>query len=384
MNDALLPQPNHRRVAPAGAALDGNPLSHDILSRVSEDEGQGPIESQNRRQDGASPALPDSARPAGAPGVIAIVGPTASGKSALGIAVALRLGGEIINCDSVQVYQGIEIATAKVPLAERQGIPHHLIDFVPPGINYTAGDWAREAVSTIEDIQRRGRVPILVGGTGLYLRAFRNPFFASPRTDERLRLKLNKLRERLGAEHLHRLLQRLDPASAVELYPRDWPRVQRAIEVRLQTGAAMSRQKSDRPTAPESAGRLRLVVLNPPRAALYKRINERTEKHFAAGLVAEVSSLLAAGVPANSNALGAHGYRRIVEYLAGKRDLASAIEQTKLDVRHYAKRQLTWFRREPGARWFEGFGEDAAVQRSVLEFLANFRGASGCASRADT
>jgi tRNA dimethylallyltransferase len=287
----------------------------------------------------------------------------------LGIAVALRLGGEIINCDSVQVYQGIEIATAKVPLNERQDVPHHLIDFVSPNINYTAGDWAREAVKTIADIQRRGRVPMLVGGTGLYLRAFRNPFFVSPQTDEVLRRRLNRLRERFGAEHLHRLLQRLDPASAVELYPRDWPRVQRAIEVRLQTGTTMSGQKVSRPAAPESAQRLRLIVLNPPRDELYQRINERTEEHFAAGLVAEVRALLAAGVPSNSNALGAHGYRRIVEYLDGKRDLASAIEQTKLDVRHYAKRQLTWFRREPGAEWFAGFGEDEAVQQSVLESL---------------
>lgn len=304
-----------------------------------------------------------------APSVIAIVGPTASGKSTLGIEVALRLGGEIINCDSVQVYRGIQIATAKVPFAERRGIPHHLIDFVSPRINYTAGDWAREAAPIIEDIQRRGRVPILVGGTGLYLRAFRNPFFPSPQTDEDLRRRLNKLRERRGAEHLHRLLQRLDPEIAAGLYPRDWPRVQRAIEVRLQTGEAMSQQKSRRPEPHESARHLRLMVLNPPRAALYQRINERTEKHFAAGLVEEVKTLVAEGVPTNSNALGAHGYRRVVEYLEGRRDLEGAIEQTKLDVRHYAKRQLTWFRREAGAEWFEGFGEDPGLQQSILKAL---------------
>ena len=301
-------------------------------------------------------------------GVIAIVGPTASGKSTLGIEVALRLGGEIINCDSVQVYSGIQIATAKVPVAERRGIPHHLIDFVSPTINYTAGDWAREAVTTIDEIQQRGRVPILVGGTGLYLRSFRNPFFPSPQTDERLRQRLNEVRQRRGVEHLHRLLQRLDPQSAAELFPRDWPRVQRAIEVRLQTGEAMSQQKGGRPDPHDSARQLRLIVLNPPRAPLYQRINERTEKHFADGLVEEVKTLLA-GVPANSNALGAHGYRRVVEYLEGKRDLASAIEQTKLDVRHYAKRQLTWFRRESGAEWFEGFGEDESLQQSVLDAL---------------
>jgi tRNA dimethylallyltransferase len=304
------------------------------------------------------------------PDVIAIVGPTASGKSALGIEVALHLGGEIINSDSVQVYQGIQIATAKVPLAERRGVPHHLIDFVSPNVNYTAGDWAREAVTTIEEVQRRGRVPILVGGTGLYLRALRNPFFPSPQTDEDLRRRLNKLRERRGAQHLHLLLQRLDPQSAAELFPRDWPRVQRAIEVRLQTGEMMSQQKGERPEPHDSARRFRLIVLNPPRAELYRRINERAEKHFAAGLVEEVKKLLAQGVRANSNALGAHGYRRVVEFLAGKRDLKSALEQTKLDVRHYAKRQLTWFRREAGAEWFEGFGEDKALQGAVLMALA--------------
>lgn len=313
--------------------------------------------------------VPSSTSDERASAVIAIVGPTASGKSTLGIEVALHLGGEIINCDSVQVYRGIQIATAKVPLAERRGIPHHLIDFVSPNINYTAGDWAREAAATIEDVQRRRRLPILVGGTGLYLRALRNPFFPSPQTDLELRRRLNELRERLGAEHLHRVLQRLDPQSAAELFPRDWPRVQRAIEVRLQTGEAMSQQKSGRPEPHASARHPRVIVLNPPRAELYQRINERAEKHFDEGLVEEVKTLLAQGVPANSNALGAHGYRRVVEYLEGKRDLKSAVEQTKLDVRHYAKRQLTWFRRELGAEWFEGFGEDEQLQEAVLRAL---------------
>jgi len=301
--------------------------------------------------------------------IIAIVGPTASGKSTLGIEVALALNGEIINCDSVQVYQGIEIATAKVSIEERRGVPHHLIDFVPPDINYTAGEWAREAIGKIEEIERRGRIPILVGGTGLYLRALRTPFFSSPQTDVELRRRINVIRETRGPEYLHRVLQRLDRDSATELYPRDWPRVQRAIEVRLQTGEPMSRQKGQRPEPHESAHRLHIVVLNPPRAVLYELINERTEKHFAAGLVEEVRRLLAQGVPADSNALGAHGYRRVVEYLQGHRDLASAIEQTKQDVRNYAKRQLTWFRREPGASWFEGFGHETAAKRAVLRAL---------------
>lgn len=298
--------------------------------------------------------------------VIAIVGPTASGKSTLGIEVALELDGEIINCDSVQVYQEIRIATAKVPFEERKGIPHHLIDFVSPHVNYTAVEWAREAEQKIEEIEGRGRIPLLVGGTGFYLRALRQPFFESPQTDETLRHRLNDIRERRGPEHLHRVLRRFDPAAAEQLFPRDWPRVQRAIEVYLQTGRSIMDQKGQRPDPPESARRLRILALNPPRAELYRRINERTEAHFAAGLVDEVQDLLKRGFPPNSNALGAHGYRRVVEFLQGQRDLPSAINQTKLDVRHYAKRQLTWFRHEAGVEWFDGFGEEKDILQSVL------------------
>ena len=301
--------------------------------------------------------------------VIAIVGPTASGKSTLGIEVALELNGEIINCDSVQVYQEIQIATAKVPLEERKGVPHHLIDFVPPNVNYTAGEWAREAAKKIEEIEARGRVPLLVGGTGFYLRALRQPFFVSPPTDESLRQRLTRIREKHGPEHLHRLLHRVDPTAAQQLYPRDWPRVQRAVEVYLQTGRSIVDQKPDRPEPHESSRRLRILALNPPRAELYERINTRTEAHFNAGLVDEVRDLLARGFSPSSNALGAHGYRRVVEYLQGQRDLASAIEQTKLDVRHYAKRQLTWFRHEADVEWFAGFGEENRILQSVLKAI---------------
>lgn len=299
----------------------------------------------------------------------AIVGPTASGKSELAIELALRLGGEIINCDSVQVYREIEIATAKVPLQERRGVPHHLIDFVPPEVNYTAGEWARAAVRKIEEIEARGRMALLVGGTGFYLRALRYPFFPSPKTDEELRRRLTEIRARRGALHLHRMLKRLDPQAALKLFARDWPRVQRALEVRIQTGERMSEQMPARAEAPACAARIRVFALHPPRAELYARINERTEAHFAAGLVDEVRRLLDKGVPADSNALGAHGYRRVVEYLSGARDLESAIEQTRLDVRHYSKRQLTWFRREPEVEWVEGFGQDPIVQERVFQRL---------------
>ena len=301
--------------------------------------------------------------------VIALIGPTASGKSECGIQIALHLNGEIINCDSVQVYQQIQIATAKLPLEERRGISHHLIDFIPPVVTFTAADWARAALAKIEEIEARWRVAILVGGTGFYLRALRQPFFPSPATDEELRARLTKIREQHGPERLHRILGRFDSKEAGNLNPRDWPRVQRAIEFYLQSGERISEQRPGRPEPPPFARRIRVIALNPPRAELYTRINERTEKHFADGLVDEVRHLLARGVPANSSALGAHGYRRVVEYLKGERDLASAIEQTKLDVRHYAKRQLTWFRREPGVEWIEGFGDDTAIQKKVLALL---------------
>lgn len=301
--------------------------------------------------------------------IVAVVGPTASGKSELGIALALRAGGEIINCDSVQVYREVEIATAKVPFEERRGVPHHLIDFVPPEVRYTAADWARDALRVIEEIEARGRAALLVGGTGFYLRALREPFFEAPPTDENLRRRLERIRVRRGPEHLHRLLTRLDPDSAARLNVRDWPRVQRATELYLQTGARLSERMRDRPEPPALASRLRVFALSPPREELYRRIDARAEAHFRAGLVDEVRELLARGVPAASSALGAHGYRRVVEHLRGERTLESAVEQTKLDVRHYAKRQLTWFRREPGVEWVEGFGEDTRVQEEVARRL---------------
>lgn len=293
--------------------------------------------------------------------IYAIAGPTASGKTALAVELALQLGGEVVNFDSVQIYKGIEIATAKPTDPERRGVPHHLIDYVDPRINYTAVDWAADAVRVIADIESRGRSAILVGGTGFYLRTLRKPLFDSPKTDLELRERLREIHRRRGPEHLHGVLTRLDPAAASTLGRRDYVRVIRAIEVCLQTGKGISHQQPHRAEPPELAERVHLFVLNPPRDVLYEKINARTEQHFAAGLVDEVKRLLADGVPATGNALGAHAYRRVCEYLRGERDLGSAIEKSKQDVRNYAKRQLTWFRGESDAIWLEGFGEDRAV-----------------------
>lgn len=301
--------------------------------------------------------------------IYAIVGPTASGKSELGIELALRTNGEIINCDSVQIYREIQIATAKVPAAERRGIPHHLLDYVDPRVNYTAADWTKDAIAKIAEIESRGHTAILVGGTGFYLRALRHPFFESPRTDEAIREKLKKIYEKKGPEHLHKMLQRIDAASAARLFPRDHVRVRRALEVYFQTGDLLSELQPRREAPPECAARLKIFALAPPRALLYEKINRRTETHFENGLLEEVRQLRGSGVPDASNALGAHGYRRAVEFLRGERTIESAIEQTKLDVRHYAKRQLSWFRREENVTWIAGFGDDGEVKKELLKTL---------------
>ena len=302
--------------------------------------------------------------------VFAIVGPTASGKSELGIELALRVDGEIINCDSVQIYREIEIATAKIAPEEMRGVPHHLLDYVSPGVNYTAADWVKDAVQKISEIESRGKVAILVGGTGFYLRALREPFFESPKTDENLRERLKQIRIRKGTEHLHKILKKVDRDATSKIFPNDYVRVARALEVFFQTGRPLSAQQPNRAPAPEFAKRLQIFALNPPRAELYERINRRAEKHFGSGLVEEVKELRKRGIADDSNALGAHGYRRVVEYLRGERDLESAIEQTKLDVRHYAKRQLTWFRREENLIWLDGFGDDNAIRQKLFDILA--------------
>jgi len=300
--------------------------------------------------------------------IYSIVGPTASGKTEIGVELALRLGnGEIINCDSVQIYKEIQIATAKPSIEETRGVPHHLISYVTPEINYSAADWTKDAAEKISEIEERGNVPILIGGTGFYLRALRQPFFESPKTDEKLRNKISEIRNRKGAEHLHKILQKVDRASADKLFPRDYVRVGRALEVYFQTGNRLSEIQPKRALMPEFARRIKIFVLNPPRPRLYKKINERAQQHFADGLVEEVKQLRSKGVKDDTNALGAHGYRRVCEYLRGERTLESAIEQTKQDVRNYAKRQLSWFRREEDTIWLAGFGEEKETQKKLFE-----------------
>lgn len=311
-------------------------------------------------------------KPSNAPNLIpAIVGPTASGKTALGVELALALGnGEVINCDSVQIYKEIEIATAKPTAEEMKGVPHHLIGYVPPEIDYTAADWARDAGEKIREIEARGNTAIIVGGTGFYLRTLRRPLFEGPPTDPSIRKKYRALLREKGAAHLHELLKGIDPESSERIPENDHIRTMRALEVYEQTGKRISDLQPDRADPPKFADRIAVFALAPPREELYRKINARAAAHFEAGLVNEVEQLLAKGVPPESNALGSHGYRRVREYLAGERSLESAIEKTAQDVRNYAKRQMTWFRKEEGVIWIEGFGNDPGALEKVLESVS--------------
>lgn len=300
----------------------------------------------------------------------AVVGPTASGKSELGIELALRLDGEIINLDSVQVYRRLKVATAKVAPEDQRGVPHHLIDIVEPTENFTAGGYARRAELAIREISGRGRVPIFVGGTGFYLRALVSPLFESPETDLSLRDRLRRLAASRGPEHLHRMLVRLDAAAASTISPRDWSRTMRALEFRFQSGSRISEARPARPAPPDFAPLVTVLVLNPPRKELYSRINARAERMFQQGLLEEVRLLIDSGVPPGAKAFQAHGYRRVVEHLSGLRSAQDTLEQMKLDTRHYAKRQLSWWRAWPGARWINRFGDDPQALTEALEYLA--------------
>lgn len=301
--------------------------------------------------------------------IYVIAGPTASGKTELGVKLAKHVGGEVVNFDSVQVYKRLQAATAKPSLAEREGVIHHLIDYVEPFANHTASDWAVDATAAISDIESRGKIPIFVGGTGFYLRTLLRPLFEGPKPNEIIRSRLIDLHEAKGAEHLHKILRRIDPVLAERLYPNDYVRTMRGIEYFLQTGEKLSIAQVNRVEPPEFAERFRIFVLNPPRNELYEKINARTEQHFANGLVEEVAQLLQDGVPESTSAMGSHGYRRVCEYLSGERTLEDALKQSQQDVRNYAKRQISWFKRESGSVWLNGFGGDEKILPELLNSL---------------
>ena len=290
------------------------------------------------------------------PLVLAILGPTATGKSALALAVAERHNGEIVNCDSTAVYRGFDIGTEKMPMAGRRGIPHHLIDIAEPADEYTAADYARDAAAAIRDIHGRGRLPVIVGGTGFYYRALTRGLFPGPGRDAALRRRLETIAGRRGVTALHRMLLRVDRASAARIQPRDLKRIVRALEVFFLTGrpltAHFAQTRSPIPDVDVMAIALRL-----PAAETSERVTRRVDEQFNRGLLDEIRTLLARGISEDARPFGELVYRQALEHLHGVRDEASTRALIAQENRRYARRQLIWFRKEPNLLWFDGPGE---------------------------
>jgi len=298
------------------------------------------------------------------PWLVVLLGPTASGKTALSLWLAERLHGEIVSCDSVAVYREFEIGTAKPTRAERERVRHHLIDVAPPDGLVTAGDYSRMARQAIADISARGHLPIVVGGTGLYLRALLEGLFAGPPRSEDLRERLRRRAADRDPKYLHRMLQRLDHDAAATIHANDVPKVIRAIEICINAHQKMTdmwRQGRD----PLRGFRILRIGLNPPRGALYERINARAKEMFARGLVEETRTLRER-YGKSGRPLVSLGYGQAAQHLSGEFSLDQAITAAQQGHRNYAKRQMTWFRREPDVHWIEGFGSDVQVQQHTL------------------
>jgi tRNA dimethylallyltransferase len=302
--------------------------------------------------------------------VLAVLGPTATGKSSLALMLAERLDGEIINCDSTAVYRGFDIGTDKVPIQERRGIPHHLIDIVPPTAEYNAADFARDAARAIAGIHGRSRVPILAGGTGFYFRALTRGLFPGPGRDEALRTRLDAMAARFGVGRLHRLLERVDPDSAERIQVRDQKRIVRALEVFFQTGKSLTAHFASTVSPLPADVAVTALGLRMPNDLLAERLRRRVDQQFEAGLLDEVRANLAAGVPESARPFGGLVYRQALEHLHGRRDEAATRALIAQENRRYARRQLIWFRKEPTLTWFDGPGESPDVQSRVVAWLA--------------
>ena len=300
--------------------------------------------------------------------VIAVLGPTASGKSSLALALAERLHGEIVSCDSTAVYRGFDIGTDKVPQDEQRGVPHHLVDVADPLEEYTAARYAKDATTVIRDILARGRQPIIAGGTGFYFRALTRGLFPGPGRDEALRARLNAIAERRGVERLWRMVRRVDAESARRIQPRDRMRLVRALEVYFLTGRPLTAHFADT-IAPLDFCDVYAIGLRIPAALTAERVARRVDEQFARGLMHEVRGLLAAGVPEHAHPFGGLVYRQALELLRGVRDESATRALIVQENRRYARRQLIWFRKEPTLRWFDGPGESRAVLARVAEAL---------------
>ena len=308
-------------------------------------------------------------REPGRPLAIAVLGPTATGTSALALALAERFGGDIVNCDSTAVYRGFDIGTDKVPPTERRGIPHHLIDIAEPTEEYTAARYAADATDVVRDILDRGRLPLIVGGTGFYYRALTRGLFPGPAADPALRARLDRIAARRGTAFLHRMVKRIDPGSAARIQPRDRRRLVRALEVYFLTGKALTAHFGDTVSA------LRFCEVVPiglriPAALMAERVARRVDEQFARGLLDEIRRLLARGVPPTARPFGGLVYRQAMELLEGVRDEAATRALIVQENRRYARRQLIWFRKEPNLGWFDGPGERPAVTARVVHAVA--------------
>jgi tRNA dimethylallyltransferase len=302
------------------------------------------------------------------PLLIVVLGPTASGKTDLSLALAERFHGEVVNCDSVAMYREFEIGTAKPSAAERARAPHHLLDFVDPVGHITAGEYARLARQALADIKSRGNLPVVVGGTGLYLRALLEGLFPGPQRSEELRDRLRRRVEQNGASYLHRVLRRFDAEAAARIHANDIPKLIRAVEVCLASRKKMTdmwKQGRD----PLTGFRILRLGLNPDRSALYARINQRAQRMFESGLVEETARLLDKYGDA-ARPLASLGYRQVSQLIRGEIDATTALQAAQQAHRNYAKRQMTWFRREPEVEWLEGFGGDPTIQQRAVELAA--------------
>ena len=304
-----------------------------------------------------------------APRLVAILGATATGKSALGIALARRFDGEVVSCDSTAVYRGFDIGTDKVPLSQQHGVPHHMVDVADPIEEYSAARYAREAAAVIRAITARGRLPILVGGTGLYYRALTRGFFPGPARDHALRGRLDRIAARRGPESLHRWLRRVDPASAERIQPRDQKRLVRALEVYHLTGRPLTEHFADTISPlPDYAVQAFGLQIAPD--ATSERVARRVEEQFARGLLDEVRALLASGIPESAHPFTGLVYRQALEHLRGVRDEAATRELIVRENRRYSRRQLIWFRKEPNLQWIHASGERVETQQRVARAVA--------------
>ena len=307
-----------------------------------------------------------------------VLGPTASGKTAVSLALAERFNGEIVNCDSVAMYREFEIGTAKPTSAERARAAHHLFDCVAPTDHITAGEYARQARQTLEEIKRRRNLPIVVGGTGLYLRALLEGLFPGPQRSEEHRERLRKRASSRGSKYLHRILRRLDGAAAEKIHANDVPKLIRAIEVCLTSRGKLTELWNERGRDPLRGFRIQRLGLDPDRQTLYERINLRGQQMFETGLIEETNSLLEKYGSA-AGPLSSLGYKQAVQFIRGELTIEQALQATQQAHRNYAKRQMTWFRREPAVQWLRGFGDNEQIQAEAVNIIetslsAGFRG----------